>query len=103
MHVRAFAGGGASADFAVADQRSATAQYKSLGLNVFFPSWVWAQNPDLTGQHPERAIREETWMGPGDQLLALALGLRPPPYSPWRPRAPPRSPALNATNSLLAS
>jgi hypothetical protein len=24
---------------------------KSLGLNVFFPAWVWANNPNVDGQH----------------------------------------------------
>jgi hypothetical protein len=33
---------------------------------------VWAQNPDPTGQHPERAIREETWMGPGVRFAYLS-------------------------------
>jgi hypothetical protein len=27
---------------------------KSLGLNVFFPAWVWAQHPD--GLDPDRAL-----------------------------------------------
>jgi hypothetical protein len=29
---------------------------KSLGLNVFFPAWVWAQHPDPDGLDPDRAL-----------------------------------------------
>jgi hypothetical protein len=43
---------------------------KSLGLNVFFPAWVWAQNPDPDGQHPERSIRSDCWM---DRACALPI------------------------------
>jgi hypothetical protein len=46
--------------------------YKSMGLNVFFPSWVWAQNPDPTGEYPDRRIRDETWMGPGVRFAYLS-------------------------------
>jgi hypothetical protein len=46
--------------------------YKSMGLNVFFPSGVWAQNPYPDEDHPHRAIREETWMGPGVRFAYLS-------------------------------
>ena len=45
---------------------------KSLGLNVFFPAWVWAQDPDPTRKHPERAIREESWLGPGVRFAYIS-------------------------------
>jgi hypothetical protein len=45
---------------------------KSLGLNVFFPAWVWAQNPDPDGQHPERSIRPDCWMGSGVRFAHLS-------------------------------
>jgi hypothetical protein len=46
---------------------------KSLGLNVFFPAWVWAQNPDPDGQHPERSIRPDCWMGSGVRFAPSEL------------------------------
>jgi hypothetical protein len=45
---------------------------KSLGLNVFFPAWVWAQNPDPDGLDPDRAIRKDCWMGPGVRFAYLS-------------------------------
>jgi len=41
-------------------------------LNVFFPAWVWAQNPDPDGQHPERSIRPDCWMGSGVRFAHLS-------------------------------
>jgi hypothetical protein len=68
VHVRAFRGGVASADFAAADQCPS----KSLGLNVFFPAWVWANNPDVDGKHPDNAIRKDCWLGPGVRFAYLS-------------------------------
>lgn len=44
--------------------------YKSLGTQVFFPAWTWAQNPnpdnipDFKG-----AVMPETWRGPGVRFI----------------------------------
>jgi hypothetical protein len=35
-------------------------------------AWVWAQNPDPDGQHPERSIRKDCWMGPGVRFAYLS-------------------------------
>ncbi len=46
---------------------------KSLGANVFFPAWVWAQDPN-----PENdpcysfSIRRESWRGPGVKFMHLS-------------------------------
>lgn len=40
---------------------------KSLQCGVFFPSWVWAQDPG-----EGNAIRPGTWMGPGVKFLSVA-------------------------------
>jgi hypothetical protein len=45
---------------------------KSLGLNVFFPAWVWANNPNVDGQHPDNAIRKDCWLGPGVRFAYLS-------------------------------
>jgi len=53
---------------------------KSLGLNVFFPAWVWANNPDVDGAHPNNAIRKDCWLGPGVRfayLRAMTPSCRP--------------------------
>ena len=46
---------------------------KSLGANVFFPAWVWAQNPnpddDPTYTHQ---LREGSWRGPGVKFMHLS-------------------------------
>jgi hypothetical protein len=71
VHVRAFRGGVASADFAAVDQ-CAAAPFQGLGLNVFFPAWVWANNPDVDGKHPDNAIRPDCWLGPGVRFAYLS-------------------------------
>lgn len=40
---------------------------KSLSCGVFFPAWVWAQDPGK-----DRAIREDAWRGPGVKFLTLS-------------------------------
>jgi hypothetical protein len=47
--------------------RSILIQTASIRI-VLFPAWVWAQNPDPDGQHPERSIRPDCWMGLGVRL-----------------------------------
>jgi predicted phage terminase large subunit-like protein len=44
---------------------------KSLGINVFFPAWLWAQDP--TEGHPDnrRALRPNSWRGPGARMIFL--------------------------------
>lgn len=42
---------------------------KSLLVSVFFPAWVWAQDPDPEGLGHGAAIRPGTWMGPGVRFL----------------------------------
>jgi hypothetical protein len=46
---------------------------KSLGANVFFPAWVWAQdpNPDNDPSYPFH-IRKNTWRGPGVKFMYLS-------------------------------
>ncbi len=46
---------------------------KSLGANVFFPAWVWAQepNPDNDPGYPF-AIRRNSWRGPGVKFMTPA-------------------------------
>jgi predicted phage terminase large subunit-like protein len=38
---------------------------KSRGVNVFFPSWVWAQNPDPKNKGHGLGVRPDTLLGPG--------------------------------------
>jgi len=38
---------------------------KSRGVNVFFPAWVWAQDPDPAGVGHGLMVRPGTLMGPG--------------------------------------
>lgn len=45
---------------------------KSLECGVFFPAWVWAQNPDPLNRNPQATIRQNTWLGPGTKFLTLA-------------------------------
>jgi hypothetical protein len=52
---------------------------KSLGLNVFFPAWVWANNPNVDGQHPDNAIRKDCWLGPGVRFAYLSYDADCPP------------------------
>ncbi len=46
---------------------------KSLGANVFFPAWVWAQDPNLEN---ERAytfnVQRNSWRGPGVKFMHLS-------------------------------
>ena len=46
---------------------------KSLGANVFFPAWVWAQdpNPENDPRYPF-SIRRESWRGPGVKFMHLS-------------------------------
>jgi predicted phage terminase large subunit-like protein len=46
---------------------------KSLGANVFFPAWIWAQNPNPENdpRYPF-AIRRNTWRGPGVKFMHLS-------------------------------
>ncbi len=46
---------------------------KSLGANVFFPAWVWAQDPNPDGD-PKNTfqIRANSWRGPGVKFLHLS-------------------------------
>jgi hypothetical protein len=46
---------------------------KSLGANVFFPAWVWAQNPN-PGNDPDYRfqIMPNTWRGPGVKFMHLS-------------------------------
>jgi predicted phage terminase large subunit-like protein len=42
---------------------------KSLGTGVFFPPFVWAQDPDPEETGHGMAVRPGTWMGPGVRFL----------------------------------
>src|SRR4029077_2222407 len=46
---------------------------KSLGANVFFPAWVWAQGPntDCDPKHHFQ-IRKNSWRGPGAKFMHLS-------------------------------
>ena len=46
---------------------------KSLGANVFFPAWVWAQNPNPEND-PDQPfqIRRNSWRGPGVKFMHLS-------------------------------
>ena len=46
---------------------------KSLGANVFFPAWIWAQNPNPEDdpRYPF-AIRRNSWRGPGVKFMHLS-------------------------------
>jgi hypothetical protein len=45
---------------------------KSRGVNVFFPAWTWAQNPDPDNQMHGLAVRPGTMMGPGVKFAYLS-------------------------------
>jgi len=46
---------------------------KSLGANVFFPAWVWAQDPNPDGApHHLYQIRQGSWRGPGVRFMHLS-------------------------------
>jgi predicted phage terminase large subunit-like protein len=46
---------------------------KSLGANVFFPAWIWAQdpNPEDDPEHPFQ-ICKNSWRGPGTKFMHLS-------------------------------
>ena len=46
---------------------------KSLGANVFFPAWVWAQNPNPDNDlaYPFQ-VRRGAWRGPGVKFMHLS-------------------------------
>ena len=45
---------------------------KSRSINVFFPAWTWAQDPDLDEQRHGLAVRPRTLMGPGVKFAHLS-------------------------------
>ena len=46
---------------------------KSLGANVFFPAWVWAQDPNPEREaNYECQIRKGSWRGPGVKFMHLS-------------------------------
>jgi predicted phage terminase large subunit-like protein len=45
---------------------------KSRGVNVFFPAWVWAQDPDPAGAGHSQLVRPGTLMGPGVKFAHLS-------------------------------
>lgn len=46
---------------------------KSLGANVFFPAWVWAQNPNPQNDPSYRfQIKSNSWRGPGVRFMHLS-------------------------------
>src|SRR4029077_777666 len=51
---------------------------KSLGANVFFPAWVWAQDPntDCDPKHHFQ-IRKSSWRGPCATTMYLSIAASP--------------------------
>lgn len=45
---------------------------KSRGVNVFFPAWVWAQDPDPANAGHGLTVRPGTLMGPGVKFAHLS-------------------------------
>src|SRR4051812_44163615 len=45
---------------------------KSLGVNLFFPAWVWAQDPDPNNEGHGYKVRPGTLMGPGVKFAYLS-------------------------------
>lgn len=45
---------------------------KSLTVNVFWPSWTWAQNPDPMSEGHGFPVQPGTWAGPGVKFLSLS-------------------------------
>jgi predicted phage terminase large subunit-like protein len=45
---------------------------KSRGVNVFFPAWIWAQDPDPDREHHGFSVRPGTLMGPGVKFAHLS-------------------------------
>src|SRR4029077_19013288 len=46
---------------------------KSRGVNVFFPAWTWAQNPDPDNQKHGLAVLPGTMMGPAAKLTHVEV------------------------------
>ena len=45
---------------------------KSRGVNVFWPAWTWAQNPDPSNEQHGFTVRPGTLMGPGVKFAFLS-------------------------------
>lgn len=45
---------------------------KSLLTSVFFPAWLWAQNPRKGNPENELPLQPGTWMGPGAKVLTVS-------------------------------
>ena len=45
---------------------------KSRGVNVFFPAWIWAQDPDPHRDGHGLTVRPGTLMGPGVKFAHLS-------------------------------
>jgi len=45
---------------------------KSRGVNVFFPAWIWAQDPDPHREGHSLTVRPDTLMGPGVKFAHLS-------------------------------
>ena len=46
---------------------------KSLGANVFFPAWIWAQDPNPDNDPKYRhQLRKGSWRGPGVKFMHLS-------------------------------
>jgi predicted phage terminase large subunit-like protein len=46
---------------------------KSLGANVFFPAWIWAQNPNPKNDpNYSFQLRADSWRGPGVKFMHLS-------------------------------
>ncbi len=51
---------------------------KSLGANVFFPAWVWAQNPNPDNDPKyTHQLRKRSWRGPGAKFMHLSYEGKP--------------------------
>lgn len=44
---------------------------KSLGINVFLPPWLWAQDPQKGHPDNKLFLRPNTWRGPGVRMISL--------------------------------
>ena len=45
--------------------------FKSLGINVFFPAWLWAQDPKKDHPDNTRFLRPGSWRGAGARMMFL--------------------------------
>ena len=45
---------------------------KSRGANIFFPAWIWAQDPDPCRKGHGLTVRPDTLMGPGVKFAHLS-------------------------------